>query len=113
MNLDLDEQDITEVQRDTDSSTRHGPVNVEDYIFRGDELEDYSLYELAMLIYSQGTAQATMERYRLRDQPTTQRRARQWNRRVFFQSGHSQSNSSREPCGSYNESYGITIGHDQ
>jgi hypothetical protein len=31
------------------NGSRHVPINVEDYIFRGGELEDYSIYELAMV----------------------------------------------------------------
>lgn len=73
------------------NGSRHVPINVEDYIFRGGELEDYSIYELAMVTYSRGVDRATVERYHQRNH--TSGRAGLWNRRVFFQAEHSQANS--------------------
>jgi hypothetical protein len=65
--MDMERGDITEVERTPTNSPYHTPLNVEDYIFRGDELEDYSIYELSMVSYSRGTAKMTMERYHQRD----------------------------------------------
>lgn len=63
--------DIMEVQRSSmGSSHTHVPLNVEDYVFHGDELDDYSIYELAMTSYCRTTDRATMERCRQRDRPT-------------------------------------------
>lgn len=91
--MDMDGGNITEVERTPTNSPHHTPLNVEDYIFRGDELEGYSIYELSMVSYNRGTDKMTMERYRQRDRSPVRQQSRKWNRRVFFRSAHSQAES--------------------
>jgi len=75
------------------SSTKPLPLLVEDYIYRGEELEDFSIYELACLTCPKNTSALERERYiraceSLRDDQTLT-----WNHRVFFQPAHSKAKS--------------------
>jgi|SRR5271155_4969511 len=70
------------------SSPLHVPVNVEDYIFRGHELTDYSIYELAMVAYAKATTKTEMSRYNQAQQLTYMESSKPWNRRVLFLQMH-------------------------
>ena len=88
--------DVSMEERGESTGSSHQvPLNVEDYIFRGNELDDYSIYELAMASYSCSTDKATMERYHQRDRTTRRGPGSStiWNQRAFFQSAHSQAES--------------------
>jgi Helitron helicase-like domain at N-terminus len=61
--------------------------SVEDYIFRGDELEQFSVYEMAMSTVAEDCSDDEIERY-LRSQERENNRGRPWDKRVFFQTGH-------------------------
>src|SRR5579859_5937255 len=65
------------------------PLNVEDYIFRGQELQGYSVYELAMVAFRKGTNTAEMERYARVVESLSTNESTRWNRRVSFQQDHS------------------------
>jgi len=70
-------------------SLRPLPLLVEDYIFRGDELEDYSVYELACLTCAKNTTPSERNRYIEALQSLEAGTKPSWNRRVPFQSAHS------------------------
>ena len=66
---------------------------IEDYIFRGDELEDYSIYELACTTCTKRTTALEKARYMEASNRRQQNETFNWNRRVQFQSGHSKGES--------------------
>jgi hypothetical protein len=83
----------SEDHHERQSATKPLPLLVEDYIYRGEELEDFSIYELACLTCPKNTSAVERERYiraceSLRDDQTLT-----WNHRVFFQSTHSKAKS--------------------
>ena len=85
---------------DEEASISDGPqshplsLGIEDYIFRGDELHDYSIYELACITCAKGTTAGERARYVEVTQKSPERdRPRNWNRRVLFQPEHSKADS--------------------
>ena len=61
--MDMQQEDVADVQLERSAAfeSRHMSINVEDYIFHGDELEDYSIYELTMIMYCRGIDRVTIE----------------------------------------------------
>jgi hypothetical protein len=75
------------------SATQLLPLLVEDYIYHGEELENFSIYELACLTCPKNMSALERERYiraceSLRDDQTLT-----WNRQVFFEAAHSKAKS--------------------
>ena len=93
--MDASSQSIEISHENVDSPTAelHTPLYMEDYIFRGSDLEEYSIYELAELTYAKGTTERDMNRYVNATESAHTDRQPTWNRRVFFQSGHSKAGS--------------------
>jgi hypothetical protein len=66
------------------------PLLVEDYIFRGHELDDYSIYELACMTTAKGSTSGEQQRYKEANELLAGSDERScWNRKVFFLSQHS------------------------
>jgi hypothetical protein len=94
------EEDVVDVEISDSMDTI--PTAVEDYIYRGDDLENLSIYELCMFTQTLNGDEEEFERYR-KSLTQLRQRGRPWNERVFFHVTHS--NSSRrwirvrtEPC---------------
>lgn len=87
--------DMSPPESDSSSGTDSGPSSyslsllVEDYIFRGDELEDYSIYELTCLTCSKGSTDSERDRYVKASESLSEGETLSWNRRVLFRPGHS------------------------
>src|SRR4051812_32196993 len=75
----------------TDSEVHRLPLLVEDYVFHGEELEDYSIYELACLTSAKGTTVFERDKYMNACKLSPSTECSCWNRRVLFQPGHSKS----------------------
>ena len=78
------------------------PGMVEDYIFRGNELEDMSLYEMVMMTQVVDGNEKQFERYR-ESLNGHRRRGRPWNKKIFLLLQHSEATSQwisfrSEPC---------------
>jgi hypothetical protein len=78
------------------------PGVVEDYIFRGNELEDMSMYEMVMMTQVVDGDENQFQRYR-ESLNGHRRRGRPWNKKIFLLPQHSQSASRwisfrSEPC---------------
>lgn len=91
--MDASSQEISHENIESSKAEIHTPLYVEDYIFRGSDLEEYSIYELAELTYAKGTTGRDMNRYVNATETAHTDRQPTWNRRVFFQSEHSKAGS--------------------
>jgi hypothetical protein len=87
--MDASSQEISHENIESSKAEIHTPLYVEDYIFRGSDLEEYSIYELAELTYAKGTTERDMNRYVNATETAHTDRQPTWNRRVFFQLEHS------------------------
>jgi hypothetical protein len=65
------------------------PSMIEDFIFRGEELNGYNLYEMYRDTESVGTSVQEMERYNRSLEKDGTHVGRPYNRRVYFQAQHS------------------------
>lgn len=98
---------VNEASSGNDSQSSSLSLPVEDYIFRGTELDDYSIYKLACVTCVKRTTATEKARYiDLSQRGEQNENSTSWNRRVLFQSEHSKSKSrwisflrhSKVPC---------------
>jgi hypothetical protein len=68
------------------------PLYIQDYIFRGQELDEYSVYELAAITSAKATTRREMDRYLMRGTEPSHR-GPAWNRHVFFLPEHLKADS--------------------
>lgn len=81
--------EVTHDDTDSTSTVKPIPLYVQDYIFRGAELEEYSLYELMGVAYAKGATKTEMDRYANATEASPSEGRSLWNRRVLFQPQHS------------------------
>ena len=80
--------EVTHDDTDSTSTVKPIPLYVQDYIFRGAELEEYSLYELMGVAYAKGATKTEMDRYANATEASPSEGRSLWNRRVLFQPQH-------------------------
>jgi len=76
-----------EVELDTDANKL--PKSIEDYVYRGDELENYSLYEMHRKAECIPMSMQEKEKYLYAIRNQASHRGRPYNERICFKSSHS------------------------
>jgi hypothetical protein len=69
------------------------PLVVENYIFRGEELEYYSIYELTCMTCPKNTTATEKDQYVRACESLKEDQSLTWNHCVFFQQAHSKAKS--------------------